>query len=98
MSYHYLTVDITLPYGESLTAITPITSDEEKWLETLNYNDYTDDDYISLDGTYISLPSVLDSLMVFKLPEELPIKNSNLIIEALKEATENPIDTYDNDR
>lgn len=91
MPYHYLLFDFDLPYGEKLPVITPITKDEETWLKTLNSSNYTDDDYISLDGSYMSLTNIINSLTIIKLPQPLPINRQDHIIDAIKQATNDPI-------
>lgn len=92
MSYHYLLFDFDLPYGEKLPVVTAVTEDEKAWLETLNGSDYQDDDYISFDGAYVSLPSFIDSLTFVELAERLPIDRQDHIIEAIKQATTDPIE------
>ena len=64
MPYHYLLFDFDLPYGEKLPVVTAVTRDEKVWLKTLNSSNYEDDDYISLDGAYISLPNLIDSRQI----------------------------------
>lgn len=92
MTYHYLLFNFGLPYGEKLPVVTAVTADEKAWLKTLNSSTYTDDDYISFDGSYVSLPSFIDSLTFVKLTEKLPIDRQDHIIETIKQATTDPIE------
>lgn len=92
MTYHYLLFDFDLSYGEKLPVVTTVTESEKTWLKTLNSSDYTDDDYISFDGSYISLPSFIDSLTFVELSERLPIDRQDHIIEAIKQATADPVE------
>lgn len=92
MTYHYLLFDFDLPYGEKLPVITTVTEDEKAWLEKLDSSTYTDDDYISFDGAYVSLPSFIDSLTFVELTKKLPIGRQDHIIEAIKQATADPIE------
>lgn len=92
MTYHYLLFNFDLPYGEKLPVVTAVTRDEKAWLETLNRSDYEDDNYISFDGAYVSLPSFIDSLTFVELTEKLPIDRQDHIIEAIKQATVDPIE------
>lgn len=92
MTYHYLLFNFDLPYGEKLPVVTAVTADERTWLETLNNSTYTDDDYISFDGAYVSLPNFIDSLAFIELTEKLPIDRQDYIIEAIQQATTDPIE------
>ena len=92
MTYHYLLFNFDLPYGEKLPVVTAVTEDEKAWLKTLDSSAYTDDNYISFDGSYISLPSLIDSLTFIELAEKLPINHQDHIIEAIKQVTADPIE------
>lgn len=92
MTYHYLLFDFDLPYGEKLPVVTTVTEDEKAWLQTLDSSKYSDDDFVSFDGAYVSLPSFIDSLTFIELTEKLPIIRQDHIIEAIKQATADPIE------
>ena len=74
----YLIFTFELGYGDGFPVILPLPDDRLTDVQSVLQTEFSDDEYISFDGNYVSLQSLVDTARIFESETKLPIDENQV--------------------